>query len=374
MNKVKKTNKLPLGRICARSLCNWLAATIICLTFASCDIAEKQRSQTDSWTFVSVPDFLNKDTLYPHPGFEEGLTYFLQTLKSEDPDFLLVAGDMVDGRWPSKLEATPEAVIESAAIYYPAWIERMKAHDLKFYTAVGDHEIGDNPWPEEKTKVVPVFEEQYRKYFQMPENGPASKKGLTYYVLHNNTLILSLDVFEQAESEEGYIAAQFTGEQLAWLEEILEKYSEVDHVIAMGHTPILGPVNRRHSSGMMLEGGRDSDLWKTLSKYGVDVYLCGEVHAITCTERDGVQQIAHGSLFGWASTVNYLVGRVTSERIELEMKQIDIIPNVVDRKSLSIGFTEEAMDAGFRVIGSMVVDKSDEQAEKIKTGCFVESE
>ena len=30
----------------------------------------------------------------------------------------------------------------------------------------------------------------------------------------------------------------------------------------------------------------------------VDLYLCGEVHAITCTQRDGVQQIAHGGLIG----------------------------------------------------------------------------
>ena len=31
-------------------------------------------------------------------------------------------------------------------------------------------------------------------------------------------------------------------------------------------------------------------------KHGVDLYLCGEVHAVTCTQRDGIQQIAHGGL------------------------------------------------------------------------------
>ncbi|MBV6644638.1 MAG: metallophosphoesterase [Cyclobacteriaceae bacterium] len=328
----------------------------------------------DSWTFVSIPDFLNKDTYYPHEGFEEALTFFLQAIKSENPDFVLVPGDLVNGRWPSILEPTEEAILEQAAIFYPAWKARMEAHGLKYYVAVGDHEVGDNPWPEEKTKLVPLFEEQFRKYLQMPLNGPDHMKGLTYYFIHNNTLFISINVFEQGEGPEGGIVARVSGKQLEWLDNVLlGSENKVDHVIVMGHTPVLGPVNILNSSGMILEEGRQSPLWERLSQYKVDLYLCGEVHAITCIEKDGVQQIAHGSLFGWNPTVNYLVGKVSKNRIDLELKEIGIIPKLEGKKSVAIDFSEEAKQKGFRIVGTMTIEKSGDGIETKKTGCFIEA-
>ncbi|MBS9462895.1 metallophosphoesterase [Flagellimonas sp. 389] len=347
---------------------------ILCclLMLTACKAQQQVVMEQDAWTFVSVPDFLNKDTYYPQPGFEEGLSFFLQAVKAENPDFVLVPGDLVNGRWPSKLEPTKEGIEAKAAIFYPAWKARLEAHGLNYYVAIGDHEVGDNPWPEEKAKLVPVFEEQFRKYMQMPNNGPDHMKGLAYYFIHKNSLFVSLDVFEPGKGKEGNIVAQVTGKQLEWLDSVLVENKGVNHVVVMGHTPILGPVNRLHSSGMMLEKGRQSPLWKTLSKYNIDLYLCGEVHAITCTEKDGVQQIAHGSLFGWNPTVNYLVGKVSEDKIELELKEIDIVPEVIDRKSLSISFTTEAMKEGFRTVGTLTLDKVSGKVSKKKTGCFLE--
>ncbi len=342
------------------------------LMFGSCRTQSQVVNEQKTWTFVSVPDFLNKDTYYPHPGFEEGLAFFLNAVKAENPDFVLVAGDLVNGRWPSKLEPTKDGIEAEAAIFYPAWKARMEAHGLKYYVAVGDHEIGDNPWPKEKAKLVPVFEQQFRQYMQMPLNGPDHMKGLAYYFIHKNSLFIAVDVFEPGKGDEGHIVAQVTGKQLKWLDKVLEKNREVDHIIVMGHTPILGPVNRMHSSGMMLEKSEESPLWRTLSKYKVDLYLCGEVHDVTCTEKNSVQQIAHGSLFGWNPTVNYLVGRVSGNKMELELKEIDVIPEVVDRKSLSIEFTPEAKKKGFRTIGTMIIDKTTNIENKKKTGCFLE--
>ena len=325
---------------------------MVIILFLGCSAKEKQDNTEEPWIFVSIPDFLNKDTHYPHPGFEEALTYFLQAVKAENPDFLLVPGDLVDGRWPSKMEPTEEAILEKAAVFYPAWKARMAANGLKYYAAVGDHEVGDNPWPAEKAKLVPVFEEQFRDYLQMPENGPDHMKGLAYYFIHNNTLFVTVNVFEPGEGPEGNIVAQVSGKQLEWLDNVLGSHKGVDHIIVMGHTPVLGPVNKLNSSGMMLEKGRDSGLWKTLARHRVDLYLCGEVHAITCTERDGVQQIAHGSLFGWNPTVNYLKGTVSSNGIKLALKEIDIIPRLEGRKSLAVEFTDEVMEKGFRTVGN----------------------
>ena len=119
---------------------------VITLLFASA-LGSVSAGENLSWRFVSMPDFLNVDTEYPQEGWEDSLSYILESVKSEKPDFLLVPGDLVMGHWHGGKEHSGIAGIEHfAARYYPAWKERLEAQDLKFYTALGDHEIGDNPW------------------------------------------------------------------------------------------------------------------------------------------------------------------------------------------------------------------------------------
>ena len=98
---------------------------------------------------------------------------------------------------------------------------------------------------------------------------------------------------------------------------------------------------------------------------GVDLYLCGEVHAITCTERDGVQQVAHGGLIGYNTRTNYLVVDVYEDRLELTLKEIDLIPSgkelwqphnnwPLERVRISPAMRKR----GFVPVGAVVVDKS----------------
>jgi type 1 glutamine amidotransferase len=323
--------------------------------------ASTSPSEPEAWKFVSMPDFLNVDTLYPQPGWEPALDYILKSVKAENPDFLLVAGDLVMGRWPSEAD-----IDKYAAIYYPAWIDRMKAHGLKYYTAIGDHEVGDNPWPEGKARLVPRFKAKFREYLKMPLNGPDHMKGTAFWWKHRGVLFISVDVFEEGDGgRQGKINAQVTGEQLAWMEHVLKTNRDAEHIIVMGHTPILGPVRKWSSSGLMLAGDHKSPLWQTMKKYGVDVYLCGEVHEITCTERDGIMQIAHGGLIGYNTRTNYLVGHVFKDRVELELKEIDItregeklwqVGQNRPRKTVTI--SDEIKKRGFVSVGRIVVDKS----------------
>ena len=313
-----------------------------------------------SWTFVSMPDFLNVDTDYPQRGWEDALGYILQAVKAENPDVLLVAGDLVMGRWWS------EADIETYADrYYSAWGKRMQAHGLKFYAAIGDHELGDNPWPPAKAKLVPLLKQKFRENLGMPLNGPEHMKGTAFHLTHKNTLIVAVDVFENAKGKQGEITAQVTGKQLEWLDGVLADRDGVDHVIVMGHTPVLGPVRKWSSSGLMLKGGRESPLWQMLKKYDVDLYLCGEVHAITCIERDGVQQIAHGGLIGYNTRTNYLVGRVFPDRLELVLKEIDMKPEGEklwqvgqNRPQERVTISDEIKKRGFVPVGRLTIDTS----------------
>lgn len=350
-----------------------IAAFAVLLSIPAFHAAERAPDKT--WTFVSMPDFLNVDTTYPQPGWEDALDYVLKAVKAENPDFVLVAGDLVMGRW-----WTEEKIDKYAAIYYPDWVKRMKAHGLKYYTAIGDHELGDNPWPPARAKLVPAFKRAFRDHLKMPLNGPEHMKGTAFHVLHKNSLFVSVDVFEKGKSSQGDIAAQVTGKQLAWFEGTLAARPHVDHIIVMGHTPILGPVRKRSSSGLMLEKGRQSPFWQSMAKHNVDLYLCGEVHAITCTERDGVQQIAHGGLFGYNPKVNYLVARVSPDKIELTLKELDIVcsgPRLWqegrNRPMESVTITKAIRKRGYIDVGKMTISKAGgKKTAEGKTGFFDE--
>jgi len=346
-------------------------------TAPAAEQAEHAEPADAAWTFVSIPDFLNVDIAYPQPQWEDALDYVLRSIKAEDPDFILVAGDLVMGRWWKG----PEQIQRLSAIYYPAWIQRLQDHGLTFYAAVGDHELGDNPWKGRRLQHVPYYEQAFVKYLQMPTNGPDHMKGLAYWVLHRGTLIVSVDVFEKEHMGAGNGTATVTGEQLAWLDRVLAEHRDADHKIVMGHTPVLTPVRAEHSSRLTLQGGRDSDFWKTLSRHHVDLYLCGEVHAITCTLADGVWQVAHGSLFGYNTSANYLVAGVAPGRIRLELKEIATVlggghvpQSAGNQPRESVRITDEAKREGFRTVGTMVIDKTAAGRRFLRrTGAFAET-
>ena len=107
--------------------------------------------RSESWSFVSIPDFLNFDIEYPQKGWEDALGFILESMKREDPAFAMVAGDLVMGHWGTQ----KEEIDRWAKKYYPGWVQRVKDHDLKVYAALGDHEIRDNPWRGSGSNAVP---------------------------------------------------------------------------------------------------------------------------------------------------------------------------------------------------------------------------
>ena len=333
----------------------------------------------ESWAFVSIPDFLNFDIEYPQEGWEDALGFTMKSMKAEDPAFAMVAGDLVMGHWGP----TKEDVARWADRYYPPWVNRWEDHGLKVYASLGDHEVGDNPWKGAKAGLVPHYKEAFRKHLKMPLNGPEQMKGIAFYWVYQNALFVAVDVFEKGKSKQGEIAAGVTGEQLAWFERVIAEHKDkVDHIVVMGHTPILGPVRKFSSSGMMMEKGRDSAFWKAMVRLGVDLYICGEVHAVTCIQKDGIQQVSHGGLWGRTDKPNYMVVTVEEDRLKLDIKEIDLV-NGTGRlwqqdKSRgpwdTVTITEEAKKRGFVSIGKVEIVKRDEKKsfESI-TGFFDET-
>ena len=175
---------------------------------AGIEVPEGGVASMRPWRFVSIPNFVSADLAYPQPGWEDTLDYVLKAIKAEEPEFVLVPGDLVMGQWPDK-----DSIEKFAEAYYGAWTKRMQDHGLKFYAVPGDHEIGGAPWPEEKAKLVSTFKRQFQKYLGMPLNGPLRMRGTAFWFIHENTLFAALDVFEKGAAPQGGIVPQVTGEQ-----------------------------------------------------------------------------------------------------------------------------------------------------------------
>lgn len=345
-----------------RALLGMLAFFVCCLPCA--DSYAETETETKPWNFVSIPDFLNFDIEYPQKGWEDALGFIMESMKSENPAFAMVAGDLVMGHWgPTKAD-----VEKWADQYYPQWVKRFADHDLKVYAALGDHEIGDNPWRGTNATLVPYYKDAFKRHLKMPQNGPEHMQGTAFYWVHQNVLFVAVDVFEKGKSSQGEIAAGVTGEQLKWFEGVVGKYrKDVDHIVVMGHTPILRPVRTYSSSGMLTVKGRDSDFWQTMAKFDVDLYICGEVHAVTCTQKDGIQQVAHGGLIGRTTKPNYMVVTVHQDELELEIKEVDLVNGTgrlwQQKKSKgpwdTITISEDRKKQGFTPIGSVKILKRD---------------
>ena len=195
-------------------------------------------------------------------------------------------------------------------------------------------------------------------------------KGTAFYWLHKNALFVSVDVFEDGNGTEGEIAAGVTGKQLRWLKDVLASHRNmVDHIIVMVHTPILRPVRKFSSSDMLLEKGHESELWKTMAKYKVDLYIAGEVHAVTCTQKDGIQQVVHGGLIGRTTKPNYMVVTVFKDKLKLEIKEIDLVngKGMLWQQDKNNGpfdtimITNARKEKGFTSIGSVTIVKNDDK-------------
>ena len=321
-----------------------------------------------AYRFLSAPDFLNQDVADLTAGgrktfvdrrtgevanstnrdYDVALGHVIDDMTDNDATDVLVAGDLVEGRWgrddarsgvfgPVRTEAQRlRATKQAAGVYYPAWRRRFDEQRLVTFPAVGDHEIGDDPWREKgdpwiafKRRHVPQFKTLFaremlttrrgeHRFADRPTAGPSQD---TAYAtrLDDNVLLITLDVFERRQ---GDVHVSVDPDQLEWLTTVLRQARKADvaWVMVQGHTPMTGDVRYRNSSHLVYERGTRSALWKTMVKGGVDVYLSGEVHDQTVHLTDGILQVSHGSLF-YRGEASYVVGQATANRLVLANHQ-----------------------------------------------------
>jgi hypothetical protein len=259
-----------------------LAATTVSHTSTTAGAAA---AEEPLYTFVSMPDFLNTDVgdlrqldtwrtgfgNSTNGNYRRGLGLMLDDIAAQNPDGVFVAGDLVEGHWGADVQATrffgptrtPEQRLEqirnAGHFYYGGWAERFAGRGLTVYPAIGDHEIGDNPWTGDgcygagcdfKRSAFPVFKQTWPDVFgDIPGSesrpvGTAFKS--TAYAVHltPDVLLVTVDVFDRSG---GDVHARLTQGQLDWLNHVPDT-TTAQTVIVQGHVPVLWPVRARHSS------------------------------------------------------------------------------------------------------------------------------
>lgn len=395
-----------------RSLRAAAGVMLACMTL-SLGAAGATAQEAPRLTFVSAPDMWNTDVgdVSDAPGHDPGepnsinaayrvaTATVLDELASNDPDFALVAGDKVEGRWHSDYDNVQifgpvgthtqrrAAVTAAGDVYYPQWREAFKQRGIPVYAALGDHEIGDNPWPigAPKTALVPDYKAVWAKHFTKTNgkfrysNRPVGTRfeKTAYAIRRGPVLIVTVDVFNRRSDTS--IHAEVVNGQLDWVKRVLASARadrSIEYVIVQGHTPVVTPVRVHRSSAMVLEQGTSSAFWKLLSRYNVDLYLTGEVHDITASRYAGVQQIAHGGVIGYGNHTSYLVGQLFGDRLELELRSAPVTNGSLSDAKLwqtSAHRPREVPVVGrFTSLGRMVISK--DGAASGQTGLFAQAD
>ena len=351
-------------------------------------------------TIVSMPDFLNGDVGDCRiragrgwdPGdpnsindsYRRGIEVVLDEVEFEQPDAVLVAGDLVEGHWGVDVEKTGifgpvgtereklDAVRNAGNLYYREWRLRFAARELDVYPAVGDHEIGDNPWKpnDYKYRAYEEFKDVWARNFTT-NWGEGSKYPLrpvgtnwedTAYAvkLSPEVLLVTCDCWRKQSDG---VHATYTNAQLDWIQQTITKARTegVQWVLVQAHVPVITPVRTFASSSMSLEEGTSSAFWQLLKTLNVDMYLCGEVHDMTTWSDGPLVQVAHGSITALARQ-NYLLLRIYADRIECELKrftgQVEDREHELWQTSWKRPPSRFSYQRGTTVVGAMTIDKS----------------
>jgi hypothetical protein len=350
-----------------------IVAPLLILSTTSC--------ANEPWRFILLADWHGAE-IYVQPdlapGMEEQLFAGMKMLKENfGGEFILMPGDCNRGHWDTPQfiksfnpELTPaEAILQAGDLCYTGMVDAFKeAGYPTILMAVGDHEVGDNPWP--VGNAVSAHQAEFRQAFTHglnmdPDGGhfmydkpignapsrPLDTKyeGTSFAYQHKNVLFVTVDVFHQEDPDtqigpQGSVTGAVVGKHLEWFDHVLSearKDNSIKHIFVQSHLPVLQPVRRVNSSGMLMDDEMESDFWKTMRKHEVDIYFAGEVHSNTVTKdpkSDLIQVVTRGRWLNNFATVD-----VTDDEIDITLyNQISL----------------KAIEGKFEVYGKLVIDKS----------------
>jgi hypothetical protein len=187
---------------------------------------------------------------------------------SPPPDFIIFPGDEIAGlaadagelrnQWRHWLDVELQ------------WLDRGKT---PLWHCTGNH-----------TAYDAMSEAVFRDTLNLPHNGPPGQEGLSYWVRHQDLLLVFVHTLWTGLGGEGHV-------ETAWLRQTLEQHRDARYKLVVGHHPIF-PVNG-FSGDYVREVGPEhgAAFWEALVDNNVLAYLCSHILAFDVQVHRGVLQI-----------------------------------------------------------------------------------
>jgi len=336
-------------------------------------------SGQEKWRFINILDYHKSEGLsiqddeIRQQRIEEQKKGFVEMYKTNEGELITIPVDIVGGHWHrskfvKKLTSVPkfanyttsQVVSEVCKRSYKGLSQLVYEFGYKnLLIAVGDYELGDNPWRNKNgvVKYIKKFREGFADVFTLDDKGKSrftknignalprpigTKYEHTSNAYQNkNLLFVTLDMFrfdskDKIIGSQGVITRDISGKHFNWLESVLKKAQNIQsikHIVVQSHLPIIYPVRKYASSGMMVDDRESEKILNLFRKYNVDLYLAGEVHMNTVTKDSKsnlIQFVARGNDLSNLTTID-----VENEKLSLTTyhKNGDILGNLtIDKK------------------------------------------
>jgi predicted phosphodiesterase len=210
-------------------------------------------------------------------------------IMSENVDFILVPGDLVDGGLKCSTDKLKLELNQWLNIF-----DDFYKSGIKVYAIRGNHE-------DDATNDIEAWNSVFSGDHSMPMNGPPGEENLSYYFLHKNALFIGLD---------NYVNIHKVNQN--WLNQVL-KDNDRPHVFVFGHEAAFKVFHTDCLDDYQPE--RD-EFWQSLINAGVKTYFCGHDHFYNVSlidDGDGnrsndIYQCLIGSGGGWLMPKHNLNG------------------------------------------------------------------
>lgn len=224
----------------------WILLALTLFFLAACEKEALRPSSPETpWRFIVTGDSRSE-------GENNGVNVKIVSelaaeIVEKNIDFVLWTGDLVNGYDdPETMESQFNTWRKTMSPVYDAGIG---VHVVR-----GNHDVGE---PEGTSAWNNVFED-------LPDNGPAGEKNLTYSVTHKNALIVAVDQYvnEEQRINQNWLDRQFAA-------------NTKPHVFVFGHEPAF---EADHEDCIGADPDVRDRFWASIAKAGGRTYFCGHDH------------------------------------------------------------------------------------------------
>jgi hypothetical protein len=174
------------------------------------------------------------------------LSEMVQAVLNEKADFVLIAGDLVNG-------SGEPAVLESQLITWRDTMQPLYTAGVGVYPCRGNHDTGN----------YTVWKSIFSGEYALPGNGSADEKYITFSFTYGNVFVVSLDVY----SGDGGVNQPWLDTQFA--------QNRQPHVFVFSHVPAFKVW---HRDCLADNPNERNTFWKSIKAEGGRIYFCGHDH------------------------------------------------------------------------------------------------